>query len=87
MSFYNTVEQNRNIYTLRCIKCGDTFDSKHKFSNRKSCRLHSYVRNNKNQLTNSELLGEKGLYIPIGNHLSKNKQEYIVNSLIKVLDK
>ena len=45
---YKTVKQNRNIYTLRCIKCGDTFDSKHKFSNRKSCRLHSYVRNNKN---------------------------------------
>lgn len=50
MSFYNTVEQNRNIYTLRCIKCGDTFDSKNNFSNRNSCRLHSYVRNKKNQL-------------------------------------
>lgn len=49
--------------------------------------LPEKFRNNKNQLTNSELLGEKGLYIPIGNHLSKNKQEYIVNSLIKVLDK
>lgn len=48
--FYNTVKQNRTLYTFRCVKCRDTFESMHSFSNRKSCRLHSYVRNNKNQL-------------------------------------
>lgn len=47
--------------------------------------LPEKFKNNTTTLTNSELLGEKGLYIPIGSHLTKNKQEYIVNSLIQVL--
>ena len=50
MSFYNTVEQNRNIYTLKCLKCGGIFNSNYKFSQRKSCRYHSYIRNNNNQM-------------------------------------
>lgn len=34
------------------------------------------------QLPNSEYLGKNGFYIPLGSHMSKNKQEYVVNRLI-----
>ena len=33
-------------------------------------------------LPNSEYLGKNGFYIPLGSHMSKKKQKYIVNRLI-----
>ena len=34
----------------------------------------------------SEKIGKNGFYIPIGNHLSKSDQDYIIKNLIRILD-
>ena len=36
---------------------------------------------------NSEVLGRIGVYIPIGNHLSKSKQKFISEKLIEAVNK
>ena len=38
---------------------------------------------NKVDLTNSEYIGNNGLYLPLGSHLNMKKQKYITNVLIE----
>ena len=38
------------------------------------------------KLKTSENLGKNGLYIPIGTHVSKQDQEYIIDSLLSIIE-
>jgi hypothetical protein len=48
MSYYNTTHQNRTMYSTRCVKCNAPLTSN--IPIRKSCRNHSYFKNDKNQM-------------------------------------
>tara|TARA_X000000950_G_scaffold180425_1_gene218839 strand:+ start:2250 stop:3383 length:1134 start_codon:yes stop_codon:yes gene_type:complete len=43
-------------------------------------------RDENKELGVSEFLGNNGLYLPMGNHINKNKQHLIVNKLIEIIN-
>ena len=49
--------------------------------------LDPKYKNNNDELKNSEYLGKNGFYIPIGEHLNMNKQQFVAKNLIKIIEK
>ena len=49
--------------------------------------IKKYKVDIRTDLKNSEYLGSKGLYIPLGPHLNQKKQKYICESIVKILSK
>ena len=49
--------------------------------------LDPKYKNSNDELKNSEYLGKNGFYIPIGEHLNRNKQKFIAKNLIEIIEK
>ena len=39
-----------------------------------------------NKLPNAEFIGKNGFYIPIGNHISKKDQDYIIENVLESIN-